>query len=1185
MLSKGNIWAFRFLAGLLAAAMVLFLGAPVAQADNVYASLHGVVTDPTGAVIAGAEVTATNTQTGVKTTVTSKETGIYDFAQLAVGPYSVSASKQGFKGYKSTEFTLTVNQTFDLPIRLQVGNVTETVEVKADAVQVETTSIQQSTLIGSQSIVDLPLIGRNFTQLEQLAPGVMASNDRFGTFSVNGSQTQQSSYLVNGLDTNDIPLNTPQILPSPDAIQEFNLISSTINPEYGRNSGGVVNALIKNGTNSFHGNVFDFYRDTFLNTHNYFSALTPVFHQNLFGGTFGGPAIKDHTFFFLSYQGIRARTAVTQTTPVYTGAQRGGDFSANLSKTTNDSGKLTPFALIGDDGVLYPAGTRWQCVPACANQIFHPGTANFGKLPVSDFNGLAAGLMNQFVPLPNLGLNNFTFNPITNTIADQGIVRIDHNFSGSDQIWGVAIFNHSPSNTALPFTGANLPGWPEVDSREVKDYSVAYNHTFSSSMLNEVRLGYARFNFDAVEPSTPASPASFGFTGINSQNTASQSMPRVAVTGLFTLGFSTNGPQPRKDQNYQVTDNFSKIIGRHTYKFGFDGRRFQVDNPFFGRNNGSFTFSTAAFNSSGNAGVDFLLGIPSTYSQGAGGVINARAYEYYGYAQDQWKAYSNLTLTYGAGYQIDTPYNSHQFGGEAVNCFIPGQQSGVFPTAPVGLNFPGDPGCNQAGGVKIHYGHIAPRVGFAWSPLSGNKTSVRGGFGLYFNRIEEEGALQNLSAPPYGLNSGGVADQAGSHPSFANPWTDISTGASIANKFPFTSFPQPGSTTINWLKLEPFGINTFDPNFTTPYSENFNLTVQREFPANTVVSIGYVGALGRHLYRAYDANFITAAGQAACKNSPSCVANAAVQHLAFPSHTVLGGGPLPPTCLASLQAGLGTCFGGVGQQHTDGTSQYNALQANITKGMTHGLTFILSYTYAHAIDNGSGLENSGFGGQSRGVNILNPQLNIGDSAFDARQRFVIGYSYNIPNLHHLASWAPDKVFGGWKMTGITTLQTGFPFSAVDSNPSSLSCDALDFYACADSPNQVKALSFTDPRSATFNGLGNFYFDPSSFTAVPTCTFSAGVLQNGSVCGQFGNTGRDSFHGPGINNTDFALLKDTKINERWMVEVGIEGYNVFNHTQFCTATSCVTNNIQSPNFGRILAAAPGRLVQLRAKINF
>jgi hypothetical protein len=986
----------------------------------------------------------------------------------------------------------------------------------------------------------------------------MSASDRFGTFSVNGSQTQQSSYTINGTDNNDIPLNTALILPSPDAIQEFNLITSTINPEYGRNSGGIVNALIKNGTNQYHGNAFDFYRDTFLNTHNFFQTLTPVFHQNVFGGTVGGPVRKDKTFFFLSYQGTRARTAVGQNTPVFTSAQRGGNFSTVLKPTSNDSNKVTPFALIGDDGVLYPAGTRWNCVPACANQIFHPGTANFGKLPTSDFNGLSTNLLNTFIPLPNLGTNTFTFNPITNTVADQGIARVDHNLFSSDQIWGVAIFNHSPSNTALAFTGATLPGWPEVDTRESKEFTIAENHTFSTTTLNEVRLGYARFNFDAVEPQKAASPASFGFTGINSQNTVSQSMPRLTVTGLFTLGFSTNGPQPRKDQNYQFTDNFSKVVGRHTMKFGFDARRFQVDNPFFGRNNGSFAFSTAAKYSTGNAGLDFLLGIPNTYSQGAGGVINARAYEYYGYAQDSWKAKSNLTLNFGSGYQIDTPYNSHQFGGVAQSCFIPGEQSKVFPTAPAGMTYPGDPGCNQSGGTSIKYGHFAPRFGLAWSPHFGgkitgaaeNKFSIRAGIGLYYNRTEEEGALQNLGTPPFGVNSAGIGDLGGA-PAFATPFIDISTGAALGNKFPFTSFPKPGDATINFTKFEPLGINTFNSNLNTPYSMNFNFNIQREFPANTVLTLGYVGALGRHLYRAYDANFITAAGQAACLANPACVANASLQHLLFPSHALAGANITQCTNINPL-TGLpgGACFGGVGQQFTDGTSNYSAFQANVNKGMTHGLQLLVSYTWSHAIDNGSGLENSGFGGASRGTNILLPQLNVGDSANDARQRLVLGYVYSIPSLHHLFHGAPDRIFGGWKISGITTLQTGFPFSFTDSNPTSLSCDAFDFYACADSPNQLGPVHALNPRTATFTQGGvtsnGYFFDPTLFAV--------------AAPGHFGNTGRNTLHGPGINNTDFALIKDTKITERTSFQMGIEAYNLFNHSQFCTATSCVTTNV-------------------------
>jgi hypothetical protein len=1154
------------------------------MADNVYGTIRGAVTDTTGAVVQGAQVTATNTGTGIPYTTKTGDSGLYEFLQLPIGTYTISASKQGFKNYKSTGIQLAVNQAYNQPIPLQVGTASETVEVRANAVQVETTDIQQKTLVGSQQIVDLPLIGRNFTQLEQLAPGVMASNDRFGTFAVNGSQTQQSSYLVNGTDSNDIALNTPGILPSPDAIQEFNLISSTINPEYGRNSGGIVNALIKSGTNAYHGNVFDFYRDTFLNTRNFFTVgpQQPIFHQNLFGGTFGGPAHKDKTFFFLSYQGTRNATSAPTTNTVFTGAERAGnlavdffDGSARAARMLRNT-RTTPVPLIGDDGVLHPAGTAWMgsgttgaifncgaAVPATGSLAsFTCPNANFAHLPTSDFNPLAVKLMNTFIPLPQTG-QTLSTTPASTSHSDQGIARADHTITSSDQIWGVAIFNHNFGNQGLPFTGATLSGFESHSTAETKEFTVAYNHTFSNTMLNELRLGYWRLNFDAVEPNKPVLPSTFGWN-ISPQNAKAAGLPVVAVTGFFTLGFSDNGPQPRIDQNYQLTDNFSKIVGRHSLKFGFDVRRFTVDNPFNFENSGHFSFGGSGSRSTRDPGFDFLFGAPDSFAQNSGGAINARAYEYYAYAQDQWKVKNNLTLTFGAGYQIDTPYKNNQFQGLAYNCFVPGAQSTLFPTAPAGLLFPGDAGFPGAGactnsGTQIRYGHVGPRFGFAYSPRWGgpvtrgqeNKFSIRGGFGVYFNRFEEETALQNLGAPPFGLASNGIGDL-GSRVGFADPWKTPTGGApaGFVNKFPFTP-PSPGDKIFDFGFFEPMSINTNSPNLSTPYSMNFNLNLQREFPQQVVVSLGYVGSLGRHLYRAYEGNPITAAGQALCAADPTCNSGngQVLQHLFFPDHSIVDG----------------SIFGSVGTQFTDGTSNYSALQANVTKGMTHGLQLITSYTWSHCIDNGSGFENSGFG--TRGTNVLQPQLNVGDCAQDARQRMVIGYVYAIPSLHKLVNWAPERIFGGWKMTGITTFQSGFSLNPSDSGFTSLSCDAFSFYGCGDEPNQVKSVTTLNPRASTFNNLKNFWFDPSTFAV--------------ATVGTFGNAGRNSLKGPGINNFDFSLQKDTKITERINFQMGIEAFNLFNHTQFNNPQM----NVQSGNFGRITGAASGRLVQLRAKFNF
>jgi hypothetical protein len=1159
----------RFLRVLLSGVVLILMATQSAIADNINAAIRGTVTDSSGAVVQAADVTAKNTDTGVDYTTKSNSTGLYEFLQLPVGTYTVSVTKQGFKSFKSTGITLSVNAVYELAVKLPVGMASETVEVRANPVQVETTDIQQKTVITSTQIVDLPLLTRDFTQLEKLSPGVVEASDRFGTFSVNGSQSQQSSYLVNGTDSNDIALNTPGILPSPDAIQEFNVISSTLNPEYGRNSGGIVNALIKSGSNQFHGDAFEFYRDTFLNGRNFFSVgpQQPLFHQNLFGGTFGGPVRKDKTFFFLSYQGTRNATAVNaagqnapQQNTVFSSAERNGnlaeaffDGSVQAARALRNT-RTTPVPLIGDDGIMHPAGTPYigagttgaifncgAAVPTTGSLAgFTCPNANFAQIPVSDFNPVAQNLLNAFVPLPNAVGNQFFLTPTNTNDTRQGIARVDHNLSASDTLSGVLIFNQNTGTQGLPFTGASLAGFGSNSTAATKEFTASETHTFNNTTLNELRLGYFRFNFDAVEPSQIIQPSSFGFTGVVPANPAAAQLPVVNITGFFSLGFSSNGPQPRKDQNYQLTDNFSKIAGKHSLKFGFDVRRFSVDNPFNPRVNGQFDFAGNNSRSTRIPGLDFLFGAPDDYIQGSEASINARAYEYYGYGQDQWKIRNNLTLTYGAGYQVDTPYQNKQFKGLAYNCIINGQQSTIFPTAPAGLNFPGDKGCTNSG-IDIKYGHIGPRVGFAYSPnlgrisgSGGDRFSIRGGFGVYFNRFEEETALQNLDAPPFGITSFGALDQ-GSRVGFANPFANPLGVQIEPNKFPFTP-PAPGSP-VDFSLFEPLSINTNSRSVSTPYSMNFNLNIQREFTGNTVVSVGYVGALGRHLYRALEGN-------------PNAVGGATGNPL-FPAP------PLDPTV-----------FGSVGTQFTNGTSNYSAFQFNATKGLTHGLQLITSYTWSHAIDNGSSFENSSFG--LRGTNPFVPALNIGDSAQDARQRVSIGYGYVIPSLHNTFHALPDRIVGGWKLTGITTFQTGFPFNISDSFPTSGTCDPnIVFFDCFEAPNQVvNSVKTLDPRNSSFNGRKNFFFDPSSFAA--------------ATLGTFGNTRRSSLHGPGFNNFDTSFQKDTKINEHASFQMGIEAFNLFNHTQFNNPAS---GNVESGNFGRITSARAGRLVQLRAKVIF
>jgi Carboxypeptidase regulatory-like domain len=1154
------------------------LTAQFALGDNVYGGIRGVVTDPAGAAVPNITITATNTETGIATTTLSQSDGNFQFVQLPIGAYRVTAQAPNFKTFQANNIPLSVNQIYYLPIALELGATTETIEVNADSVQVETTNTQLQTLVDHKKIVELPLINRNWTALEQITPGVVAASDRFGTYSANGSQSNQSSYLINGVDSNDLPLNTAVIIPSVDALQEFNIITNTINPEYGRNSGAIVNAVIKSGTNQFHGGAFEFYRDTFLNTQNWLTEKVPEFHQNSFGATIGGPIWKDHTFFFFSFQGIRNRqpqSGAPSISNVFSNAQRNGDFSANPSFFTDINGDnpepvgspcgpnyTGPF---GPNPLPFAVGTAAAGTPAC---VAFPT----GVVGSANFNPIAANLLTAFIPVPNAGANQFSFNPTEVGSGNyQEILRVDHTFSPKDNLWGTMFLQTNPTIDPIPTpTTTTLPGFGSEAQRHYKQFIADWTHSFSGTTLNEFRLGYTRFNFVADQPQNVIAPSSLGFN-INSQITSGQSIPSFRILGNynFALGFTTNGPQPRKDQTYEITDNFSKIIGKHALKAGFDGRRFDVWNPFAGNNNGAFAYRGGGEFSTGDAGADFLLGIPDTFSQGSGGLIIGRSYEYYGYIQDQWKVRPNLSLTLGTGYQVDKPLANLQFNGLDVTCFRPGQQSSVFPNAPNGMLYPGDSGCNNTGGLSTPYSHFGPRVGFAWSPdlgaISGGpgKFSLRGGFGYYYNRTEEEGILQNLSTPPFSITSNGITDSGNFSPAFADPYSDVAARATQANPFPFAGPSPSGAPASDWVT--PMSLNVFDKNYSSPQAMNFNLTMQREFASNTVLSVGYVGALGRHLVRAIEGNPITLAGQAACVADPTCNpalggAGFTFQHANYPDHSVFPG----------------DIYGSVGTQSTTGNSSYHALQVSINKGFSHGLGFQASYTYSHAIDDDSGLEDSGFNVRGTTVTPGFTFLNRGDSGYDARHRFVVGYTYQAPSLPGDHKWL-NLLVGGWQLSGITTFQTGFPVTLTDSGFTSLICDAFTYYVCPDAPNQVASIKTFDPRNATINGVNHLYFDPSAFAiATP---------------GTFGNNRRNSFHGPGLNNFDMAIMKNVYFlpsRETMYLQMRLEAYNVFNHTQFCNTAGpfpCIDGDVESGTFGQVQSVNPSRLVQLGVKFYF
>jgi carboxypeptidase family protein len=1149
-----------FLSSLVVLTLVVsLLTIQTAKADELYGRVRGVVSDATGAILPGVQLKLKNTGTGIEEEKASEADGGFVFVNLKPGEYSLTATKANFKTFQVSGIRVEPNQIYVQTVTMEVGGVSETIEVAANPAQVEQTSIQLTSTISSKTVTDLPLVGRNWITLQQTLPGVVTPDTRFGTnYSTNGSQAQQNSYLVNGNDNNDLPLNSPLVVPNPDSIEEIKMVTSTINPEFGRNSGGILNAITKSGTNSLHGTAFEFYRDTFMNTHSYFSQKVPIFHQNLFGGTIGGPIWKNKVFFFFSAQITRARqpdvNAGTNTNiTVFTQAQLNGQFDPAKIST-----KPIPFVggIQGPNGNC-PQGSAWN---ACFTG---------GAVPTADFNTLSAALVKQFVPLPTSG-NKFAINPVTQTKTNQYIGRLDYNITQKDSIWFYSLANDSSGINTIPFSGSTLPGFGDQSTPFTKQFTASWSHVFSTNVLNELRAGYTRLNFLTGVPNTVRQPASVGFPNIIPQLASGADYPQISITGYFRLGGTSNGPQPRKDQTYQVTDNFSWVKGRHTMKFGYDGRKFQIWNPFANSNDGVFSFSKNAHYSTGDAGLDFLLGIPSAYSQGSGSIIIAQAYEHYVYAQDQWRVKNNLTLTFGAGYQIDTPLAEYQDGGISRACFQPGVQSTVFATAPVGYTFVGDPGCNKYGGASTKYNHIGPRAGFAYTPdwggrlgslTGGNgKTSIRGGFGLYFNRGEEELNLQDLGIPPFGLTTPGVAVASNTTnlyvPSFPNPFHDIASGFSIPNTFPYVP-PAAGAKGVDFAPFLPLGISVIPKNFTTPHAFNYNLTIERELPSQMILRVGYVGSHGSKLITSYTFNPTTPAGVQSCLAIPACKAdgglNLPVQHpdfLEFP----------------------GNIFGNSGQQTNGGFSNYNSLQVTLEKHMSHGLQFLSAYTYSHALDVSSSFEDTSF--QAAGG--VDPYgrfgRDYGSSAFDARHRWVLTLDYEVPSLKRIWSAVPGRLVEGWRLTGINAIQAGFPINLQDSNGVSLTCsENFTFYACPDRPNLVFAPKRLDPRTATFNGNGNYYFDPSAFTDNPV--------------GTLGNVGRGFITGPRFWNTDFSIQKDTRITEGKTLQLRLEGYNLFNHTNFGNPSG----DLGAPGtFGQIQGLrrnTNSRLAQIAAKFIF
>jgi outer membrane receptor protein involved in Fe transport len=907
----------RHFARLAPAAVIAYLfGAALAWA-SITGSISGVVTDQNGGVIVGAKVTALETQTGVRSEITTDSKGFYNFPALPVGKYDVEVQAPGFKLYRQSGLVIDVNSALRVDVSLQVGEVSERVTVLSESVHVDTESTQNGQVIEGSKIVTVPLNGRSYTDLLSLQPGVVPSAytnqapdtmDRApsgdlhqGNVSVNGQRESSNGFMVNGANVEEGKNNGTSVVPNLDSIEEFRIITNNFDAEYGNYSGGQVNVATKSGTNSFHGSAFEFLRNTDFDARNFYNPAPGQkgdFKQNQFGGTGGGPIKRDKLFFFGDYQGTRQIRGNTVTTPV-----------PSATVLPDASGNVNALSLFNSqsDGSAVVNGAPWASVltgrlqpttgqtvtagepywtPTCASTAacVFPG----GLIP----KGAILNLSNNLLPLiPSVssaaatatGSDFFTSSLPQRLRDDKGAIRIDDNtrfgvISGYYFLDDYNLNSPTPSNI-----GANVPGFGASTSGRAQLATISDTKTFGSTAVNEFRISFTRSAVQIGKPTQaigPGTMAKLGFVapatvggvfngGIAPVVPALDGVPSICLCNLGTsIGVPSDTPF-QFNNTYQVQDNFTKVLGTHTWKFGGQYHYDQINyRNLFGQD-GNFTFDGSE---SGVDYVDFLLGAVGSggFIQASKQILDSRS-KYAGlFVQDSWRVKSSLTFNYGLRWEFSTPWYDTQ---SKIDTIVPGQQSKVYvgnPSqgilgAPKGLVFPGDAGIPKTL-APTQYNAFSPRIGAAYSPamtkgflskLTGGpgKTSIRGGFGMFRTAFEDLSQFQEVGDLPSGLFWA-----PGGQKLFEAPFFDRVNG-SDGQKFPFSptlnASPKNPNTTFDWTPFLPLDGNaevSFFHKNRLPYAEHFDLNVQRQLGANTLLSVGYVGTMGHKLIAFVNSN-------------------------------------------------------------------------------------------------------------------------------------------------------------------------------------------------------------------------------------------------------------------------------------------------------------------------------------------
>lgn len=1107
---------------------VLLAAAVCAQTSG---TLGGAVSDESGAAVVGAKVSASNTNTGERREAVTSAAGTYSFPFLAPGAYRIEVAMPGFATTVANA-VLGVTERIAVDLVLKPASVTERVEVSATAPLLQTESAALGRVVEGNAVKELPLSSRNFTQLLALSPGTSGPLNNAGALgrgtqniSSGGARLGSNSVYIDGVDSINVHSGTTNenafgsnglVAPSPEAIQEFKVQTGLYDAQSGRSGGAAVVLVTRSGSPQFHGTLYEFFRNDVLNANSFFFNSTgqqrPVLKQNQFGGNLGGPVIKNRTFFFFSYQGTRQRNGLS------------GSSSLTLPAIPGDRSRTSLGRAF--QGLR---GTRGGPVIAADGSNINPVAVSLLNLKLADGSFV--------IPSPQRtgpGVNYAVSLPARYE-EGQYIANGDHQLTSKNRLMFKSITSAQPAFQPLP--AATVPGFGTTQDFKSRIMSLTDTHVFGASLVNEARMGFSRL-LGVVVPENNIPLSAIGMRRFNARDFAD--IPQITVTGVFSLAYSVNSDQGVAQDTYHFADTLSWIRGKHQIRTGTEVRRYVDDYYSNNRFRGTMTLQSFGDFLTGLSGAPITQGGNGTgfsninTSSVASGVTDRmdRITDLAFFVQDDWKVSTRLTLNTGLrwdylGYAVDKLGRNGSFDTRLYKAPPAGgsTSAGFVQTSAAQKAIPGIPKVSNTLVDREPKRNFAPRFGFAFK--ASEKLALRGGYGIYFDRLSNQlGLLEALSLPGYVR-------------------TDLqgSAGAAATLADPFPALPQQSEFPIVPLLYAPpytterpaIGLNAVDPTLRTPYLQQWGLNAQYQVTPATLIELGYQGTKGTRLASQRLINQPLLASSEAPVNgvTTNTAANASlrVPYVGF-----------SPTGLVWLE--------------TSTDSRYNSLQASVTRRLAKGVRFLTAYTWAKAMDNNSGSATGATFTQTDG-DQGRPSLNRGPSDFDRTQRLVVNFSYALPSAK-----LPKRIFGGWQVAGVAIVQSGTPVSILDTSGAALFGTSNSRASWAPGATIATAL-----KSGRTQDRLDEYFNKAAFAR-------AGNL--------WGDTGRNILRGPAQRNIDLSINKTVAITERVNAEVRGEFFNLFNVANFANPGGSIT----AASYATIRSTTGNpRVVQLAVKFQF